>query len=43
MLDTQIKITPELAAEHGLTREEYARVLKILGREPSYLSWASSA
>ncbi|HXN65655.1 MAG TPA: phosphoribosylformylglycinamidine synthase subunit PurL [Candidatus Acidoferrales bacterium] len=35
MLETQIKMTPELAAEHGLTAEEYARVLKILGREPS--------
>jgi phosphoribosylformylglycinamidine synthase len=31
----EIKITPQLAAEHGLTAEEYARVLKILGREPS--------
>jgi len=28
-------ITPELVAEHGLTPEEYARLLQILGREPS--------
>jgi len=36
MLDTEIKVTPELAAEHGLTAEEYARIRKILGREPSF-------
>src|SRR5579862_6532696 len=34
MIDTEIKVTPQLAAEHGLTPEEYARILKILGREP---------
>ena len=34
-LDTEIKVTPEIAAEHGLTREEYARIQKILGRDPS--------
>jgi phosphoribosylformylglycinamidine synthase II len=28
------KITPEIIAEHGLSAEEYARVLKVLGREP---------
>ena len=28
-------ITPELIAEHGLSEAEYARVLEILGREPS--------
>ncbi len=28
------KITPELIAEHGLNDEEYARLLKVLGREP---------
>ncbi|MGB1539454.1 MAG: hypothetical protein ACPG80_00695, partial [Rickettsiales bacterium] len=28
-------ITPELVAEHGLTEEEYARVLTIMGREPT--------
>ncbi len=28
-------ITPELVAEHGLSEDEYARVLKALGREPN--------
>src|SRR5690349_3256685 len=32
---TEIKVTPEIAAEHGLTAEEYARILKILGRDPN--------
>jgi phosphoribosylformylglycinamidine synthase len=32
---TEIKVTPEIAAEHGLTSEEYARVRKILGRDPN--------
>src|SRR5206468_12073117 len=32
---TEIKVTPEIAAEHGLTREEYARVRQSLGREPN--------
>src|SRR5271168_4213697 len=32
---TEIKVTREIAAEHGLTSDEYARVLKILGREPN--------
>src|SRR5271167_3172117 len=32
---TEIKVTPEIAAEHGLSAEEYARVRKILGREPN--------
>src|SRR5258708_3667521 len=36
MLDTEIKVTPELAAEHGLTPDEYARIQKILGREPNF-------
>jgi phosphoribosylformylglycinamidine synthase subunit PurL len=35
MLDTEIKVTPELAAEHGLTADEYARIQKILGRDPN--------
>ncbi len=35
MLDTEIRVTPEIAAEHGLTAEEYARVRAILGREPN--------
>src|SRR6202165_2990266 len=32
---TEIKVTPEIAAEHGLTSDEYARVKQILGREPN--------
>jgi phosphoribosylformylglycinamidine synthase II len=32
---TEIKVTAEIAAEHGLTPEEYARVKQILGREPN--------
>jgi phosphoribosylformylglycinamidine synthase len=35
MLETDVKVTPQLAAEHGLSAEEYARVLAILGREPT--------
>ena len=32
---TEIKVTPQIAAEHGLSAEEYARVKQILGREPN--------
>src|ERR1700674_259434 len=32
---SEIKVTPEIAAEHGLTAAEYARVKQILGREPN--------
>jgi phosphoribosylformylglycinamidine synthase II len=32
---TEIKVTPEIAAEHGLSGAEYARVQEILGREPN--------
>ena len=35
-LDTQIKVTRQLAADHGLTAEEYARIQKILGRDPNF-------
>jgi phosphoribosylformylglycinamidine synthase len=35
MIETEIKVTPEIADEHGLSAEEYARVQKILGREPN--------
>jgi phosphoribosylformylglycinamidine synthase len=31
----EIRITPEIAAEHGVTRDEYARIQQILGREPN--------
>ena len=30
------KITPELVAEHGLKVDEYERILKLIGREPSF-------
>ncbi|HKV23470.1 MAG TPA: phosphoribosylformylglycinamidine synthase subunit PurL [Candidatus Acidoferrum sp.] len=32
---TELKVTPEIAAEHGVTREEYARIQQILGRDPN--------
>src|SRR5579883_672074 len=32
---TEIKVTPEIAAEHGVTREEYERIQQILGRDPN--------
>src|SRR6201997_1219467 len=32
---TEIKVTPEIAAEHGVTAEEYARIQQILGRDPN--------
>src|SRR5271154_4096736 len=35
-VESEIKVTPKLAAEHGLTSEEYARVQKILGRVPTF-------
>ena len=35
MLDAPPAISPELVAEHGLSAEEYARLLDILGREPT--------
>ena len=28
-------ITPEIIEQHGLTKEEYAKILEIMGREPS--------
>jgi len=33
---TEIKVTPEIAAEHGITQQEYARIQEILGREPNF-------
>ena len=32
----QPTLTPALVASHGLTPEEYQKILKILGREPTY-------
>ena len=30
------KVTPELALAHGLTRDEYDRIIRLLGRDPTY-------
>jgi phosphoribosylformylglycinamidine synthase len=35
-LNVDPTVTPELVAEHGLTPEEFARIKKILGREPNF-------
>lgn len=35
MTQSSTKITPELIDSHGITDEEYASILKILGREPN--------
>src|SRR4030081_2214017 len=32
---TEMRVTPEIAAEHGLSASEYARVQQILGRDPN--------
>jgi phosphoribosylformylglycinamidine synthase II len=32
---TEIRVTPEIAAEHGLSADEYARVKQILGHDPN--------
>ncbi|HSA82289.1 MAG TPA: AIR synthase related protein [Geminicoccaceae bacterium] len=34
-MSVRAQITPELIAEHGLSEAEYARVVEILGREPT--------
>ena len=34
-------ITPEIVAEHGLSPEEYERVLAALGREPNLVELGS--
>ena len=35
MFNNAAPITPELVREHGLKPEEYARFLKLMGREPT--------
>ncbi len=35
MIPNEIKITPELIAEHGLKPDEYERILALIGREPT--------
>ena len=34
-VDAEIKVTQQIAAEHGLTPDEYSRIQKILGRDPN--------
>src|SRR5215467_12844600 len=34
-MSSEVTITPEIVAKHGITTEEYGRVQKILGREPN--------
>jgi len=36
MISNEPAITPELVAAHGLTPEEYERLVKLIGREPSF-------
>ena len=36
MLPNAKPITPELVAEHGLKADEYERILKLIGREPTF-------
>jgi phosphoribosylformylglycinamidine synthase subunit PurL len=33
---TQPVVTPELIASHGITRDEYQKIVETLGREPNY-------
>ncbi|HEY6904769.1 MAG TPA: phosphoribosylformylglycinamidine synthase subunit PurL [Candidatus Acidoferrales bacterium] len=35
-VDAEIKVTQQIAAEHGLTPDEYSRIQKILGRDPNF-------
>ena len=30
------EMTPSLVAEHGLSEDEYQKILNVLGREPTY-------
>src|ERR1044072_6472679 len=36
MIPNEPRITPELVAQHGLTPEEYQRIIELIGREPSF-------
>jgi phosphoribosylformylglycinamidine synthase subunit PurL len=36
VISNEPAITPELIAEHGLTPEEYDRLVKLIGREPTF-------
>jgi len=34
-MEQNTKITPEIVEQHGLTQDEYERILKVMGREPN--------
>ncbi|WP_253706679.1 phosphoribosylformylglycinamidine synthase subunit PurL [Bradyrhizobium sp. WD16] len=36
MISNEPKITPDLVAAHGLTPDEYQRILDLIGREPTF-------
>ena len=36
MISNEPAITPDLIAQHGLTPDEYARIVKLIGRAPSF-------
>jgi phosphoribosylformylglycinamidine synthase II len=36
VISSEPKITPQLVAEHGLKADEYARILKLIGRVPTF-------
>ncbi len=36
MVSNEPAVTPELVAEHGLTPDEYERIRKLIGREPTF-------
>src|ERR1700752_80683 len=36
MIPNELKITPELVAEHGLKPQEYQRLLDLIGRAPTF-------
>ncbi|WP_208991256.1 phosphoribosylformylglycinamidine synthase subunit PurL [Pseudovibrio sp. Tun.PSC04-5.I4] len=36
MIQNTVKITPELIEAHGLKDDEYARILELIGREPTF-------
>jgi phosphoribosylformylglycinamidine synthase len=36
VISNEPAITPELIAQHGLKPDEYARIVKLIGREPSF-------
>jgi phosphoribosylformylglycinamidine synthase len=42
MAGTAPQITPDVVAAHGLSEDEYQRVLKALGASPTSWNWASS-